>query len=95
MGDNLLESKEENIGEETTSSLRKDIDQKLPDIRQSLLSVQDLSTLDPSRLTALTPEVISRQATINIGSLHNYLKKFKNKIEKSAYYILGFLNCEK
>ena len=31
------------------------------------LSVQDLSKLDVNDLTALTPEVISRQATINIG----------------------------
>lgn len=30
---------------------------------------QDLETLDPSVLTPLTPEVISRQATINIGTI--------------------------
>lgn len=30
---------------------------------------QDLETLDPSKLTPLTPEVISRQATINIGTI--------------------------
>lgn len=30
---------------------------------------QDLETLDPSTLTPLTPEVISRQATINIGTI--------------------------
>ena len=29
--------------------------------------LQNLKTLDPSKLTPLTPEVISRQATINIG----------------------------
>lgn len=30
---------------------------------------QDLSKLKPSELTPLSPEVISRQATINIGAL--------------------------
>lgn len=34
----------------------------------SPLSLQDLSTLDVSTLTPLSPEVISRQATINIGA---------------------------
>ena len=32
------------------------------------LSVQDADGLDPTSLTPLTPEVISRQATINIGA---------------------------
>lgn len=32
------------------------------------LSVQDADALDPSTLTPLSPEVISRQATINIGA---------------------------
>jgi hypothetical protein len=31
------------------------------------LLLQDLSTLEPAKLTPLSPEVISRQATINIG----------------------------
>ena len=30
--------------------------------------LQDLSTLDAAKLTPLSPEVISRQATINIGA---------------------------
>lgn len=36
------------------------------------LAVQDLATLDVSQLTPLSPNVISRQATINVGmySLH-------------------------
>ena len=36
---------------------------------QPNLSRQDLSTLDVSKLTPLSPEVISRQATINIGTI--------------------------
>ena len=35
--------------------------------KQPHLSKQDLSTLDASQLNPLSPEVISRQATINIG----------------------------
>tara|TARA_B110000459_G_scaffold179736_1_gene205957 strand:+ start:412 stop:576 length:165 start_codon:yes stop_codon:yes gene_type:complete len=36
------------------------------------LAIQDADSLDASTLTPLTPEVISRQATINIGaSLRN------------------------
>jgi hypothetical protein len=31
-------------------------------------SAQDLATLDVTKLTPLSPEVISRQATINIGA---------------------------
>lgn len=33
------------------------------------LAVQDLSKLDISKLKVITPEVISRQATINIGTI--------------------------
>ena len=35
------------------------------------LSKQDLATLDVNTLTPLSPEVISRQATINIGALRS------------------------
>jgi hypothetical protein len=35
------------------------------------LLLQDLSTLEPAKLTPLSPEVISRQATINIGECHS------------------------
>lgn len=33
------------------------------------LAVQDLSKLDITKITPLTPEIISRQATINIGTI--------------------------
>lgn len=39
------------------------------DEETSFLAKQDLSKLDITKLTPLTPEVISRQATINIGIL--------------------------
>lgn len=35
--------------------------------QEDKLLQQDLSKLDVTKLTPLTPEVISRQATINIG----------------------------
>ena len=37
--------------------------------RKLHLAKQDLATLDPATLTPNTPEVISRQATINIGTI--------------------------
>lgn len=36
--------------------------------KQPFLAQQDLDTLNPSQITPLSPEVISRQATINIGT---------------------------
>jgi len=36
---------------------------------QDHLAKQDASSIDPKTLTPLTPEVISRQATINIGTI--------------------------
>ena len=39
-----------------------------PHETDSKCALQNLKTLDPSKLTPLTPEVISRQATINIGA---------------------------
>lgn len=35
----------------------------------SYLSVQDVTKLDPTKISPLTPEIMSRQATINIGWL--------------------------
>ena len=39
----------------------------------SHLAVQTLENLDISTLTPLSPQVISRQATINIGTIHTQL----------------------
>lgn len=43
------------------------------DEETTFLAKQDLSKLDITKLTPLTPEVISRQATINIGNSHFFL----------------------
>jgi translation initiation factor 2 subunit 3 len=73
------------------------------------LAVQDLSALDPERLTALTPEVISRQATINIGTIGHVAHgkstlvkaisgvktiRFKNELIRNITIKLGYANAK-
>ncbi|XP_076067975.1 eukaryotic translation initiation factor 2 subunit 3-like [Oratosquilla oratoria] len=76
---------------------------------QSALSVQDLATLDISKLTPLSPEVISRQATINIGTIGHVAHgkstvvkaisgvqtvRFKNELERNITIKLGYANAK-
>lgn len=42
----------------------------------SYLKKQETETLDVTKLTPLSPEVISRQATINIGMFYSYKIRF-------------------
>ncbi|XP_034253072.1 histone-lysine N-methyltransferase Su(var)3-9-like isoform X1 [Thrips palmi] len=71
---------------------------------QPHLHKQDLSKLDISKLTALSPEVISRQATINIGTIGHVAHgkstvvkaisgvqtvRFKNELERNITIKLG------
>ncbi|KAG7167843.1 eukaryotic translation initiation factor 2 subunit 3-like [Homarus americanus] len=73
------------------------------------LAVQDLKTLDISKLTALSPEVISRQATINIGTIGHVAHgkstvvkaisgvqtvRFKNELERNITIKLGYANAK-
>ena len=73
------------------------------------IAVQDLTTLDPSRLTALTPDVISRQATINIGTIGHVAHgkstvvkaisgvktiRFKNELIRNITIKLGYANAK-
>lgn len=75
----------------------------------SHLAVQDLATLDVSQLTPLTPEVISRQATINIGTIGHVAHgkstvvkaisgvqtvRFKNELERNITIKLGYANAK-
>ncbi|XP_042871497.1 eukaryotic translation initiation factor 2 subunit 3-like [Penaeus japonicus] len=75
----------------------------------SNLAVQDLQTLDISKLTALSPEVISRQATINIGTIGHVAHgkstvvkaisgvqtvRFKNELERNITIKLGYANAK-
>lgn len=76
---------------------------------QTHLAVQDLSTLDPARLTPLTPEIISRQATINIGTIGHVAHgkstvvkaisgvqtvRFKNELIRNITIKLGYANAK-
>jgi translation initiation factor 2 subunit 3 len=75
----------------------------------STLAAQDLSTLDPTRLTALSPEIISRQATINIGTIGHVAHgkstvvkaisgvqtvRFKNELIRNITIKLGYANAK-
>ncbi|XP_023720125.1 eukaryotic translation initiation factor 2 subunit 3 isoform X2 [Cryptotermes secundus] len=70
---------------------------------------QDLATLDVAKLTALSPEVISRQATINIGTIGHVAHgkstvvkaisgvqtvRFKNELERNITIKLGYANAK-
>lgn len=73
------------------------------------LKVQNLDTLDKTKLTPLTPEVISRQATINIGTIGHVAHgkstvvkaisgvqtvRFKNELERNITIKLGYANAK-
>mmetsp|Transcript_7015 Transcript_7015/g.8017 ORF Transcript_7015/g.8017 Transcript_7015/m.8017 type:complete len:459 (-) Transcript_7015:283-1659(-) len=73
------------------------------------LMEQDLNTLDPTKLTPLSPEVISRQATINIGTIGHVAHgkstvvkaisgvqtvRFKNELERNITIKLGYANAK-
>lgn len=73
------------------------------------LMEQDLSKLDISKLTPLSPEVISRQATINIGTIGHVAHgkstvvkaisgvqtvRFKNELERNITIKLGYANAK-
>ncbi|KAM9301332.1 eukaryotic translation initiation factor 2 subunit 3 isoform 2-T2 [Morus bassanus] len=76
---------------------------------QPHLSRQDLATLDVTKLTPLSPEVISRQATINIGTIGHvahgkstvvkaisgvHTVRFKNELERNITIKLGYANAK-
>ncbi|CAL6390020.1 unnamed protein product [Bathycoccus prasinos] len=73
------------------------------------LSVQDLTKLDISSLNPLSPEIISRQATINIGTIGHVAHgkstvvkaisgvqtvRFKNELERNITIKLGYANAK-
>lgn len=75
----------------------------------SHLKLQNLETLDKSKLSPLTPEVISRQATINIGTIGHVAHgkstvvkaisgvqtvRFKNELERNITIKLGYANAK-
>eukprot|EP00741_Cyanophora_paradoxa_P022043 tig00021433_g21279.t1 len=73
------------------------------------LAVQSLANLDITKLTPLSPEVISRQATINIGTIGHVAHgkstvvkaisgvqtvRFKNELERNITIKLGYANAK-
>ncbi len=75
----------------------------------SYLSQQNLETLDITRLHPLSPEVISRQATINIGTIGHVAHgkstvvkaisgvqtvRFTNELERNITIKLGYANAK-
>uniref|UniRef100_A0A7S2MPR4 protein-synthesizing GTPase n=1 Tax=Helicotheca tamesis TaxID=374047 RepID=A0A7S2MPR4_9STRA len=77
--------------------------------KQPHLMAQDAKTVDPSKLTALSPEVISRQATINVGTIGHVAHgkstvvkaisgvqtvRFKNELERNITIKLGYANAK-
>merc|ERR1719420_1081083 len=73
------------------------------------LAIQDLATLDVSKLTPLSPEVISRQATINVGTIGHVAHgkstvvkalsgimtiRFKQEKERNITIRLGYANAK-
>ena len=74
------------------------------------LSIQSFATIeDPSKITPLTPEIMSRQATMNIGTIGHVahgkttlvraisgIQTTKHKIEKerNITYFLGYANAK-
>lgn len=78
-------------------------------VGQPHLAKQDLGTLNVRELTPLTPEVISRQATINIGTIGHVAHgkstlvkaisgvqtvRFKNELERNITIKLGYANAK-
>lgn len=76
---------------------------------QSWLAKQSLFSLDPEKLTPLTEDVISRQATLNIGTIGHvahgkstlvkaisgvHTVKFKNELERNITIKLGYANAK-
>merc|ERR1719491_1512434 len=77
--------------------------------KQEHLMAQDAKNVDPSKLTALSAEVISRQATINVGTIGHvahgkstvvkaisgvHTVRFKTELERNITIKLGYANAK-
>lgn len=66
---------------------------KLNNSKKKLSLSQDLATLDVTKLTPLSPEVISRQATINIGEREKereHLREREDCVEEESIDLYSF-----
>ena len=95
--------------EQTAPQPKREDRNKASGITQPHLAFQNLATLDPSKLTPLTPDVISRQATINIGTIGHVAHgkstvvkaisgvqtvRFKNELIRNITIKLGYANAK-
>lgn len=92
------------------SSIKKPRSEPITEIKRPQLPEQpDPHTLDLSTLTPLSPEIISRQATINIGTIGHVAHgkstvvkaisgvqtvRFKNELERNITIKLGYANAK-
>ena len=94
------------------SAMKKMGEERLPPPptkRPELPEQPDPATLDLSKLTPLTPEIIARQATINIGTIGHVAHgkstvvkaisevqtvRFKNELERNITIKLGYANAK-
>ncbi|KAH7132006.1 eukaryotic translation initiation factor-like protein 2 subunit gamma [Dendryphion nanum] len=105
------ESLSEEEVEETKpkSALKKSRDILPPAERPNLPEQPEPSTVDFSKLSPLSPEIISRQATINIGTIGHVAHgkstvvkaisgvqtvRFKNELERNITIKLGYANAK-
>ena len=103
------EVEEDDVTTKPRSALKKSpLAEPLPP-RPSLPEQPDPSTVDFSTLTPLSPEIISRQATINIGTIGHVAHgkstvvkaisgvqtvRFKNELERNITIKLGYANAK-
>lgn len=100
---------ESNLSQEFKNVKVSEDRHKTSDITQDHLSVQDISKLEPAKLTPLTREIISRQATINIGTIGHVAHgkstvvkaisgvqtvRFKNELIRNITIKLGYANAK-
>lgn len=92
------------------ASTKEEATQSAPsEKKQNHLAKQDASNVDATKLTALTPEVISRQATINVGTIGHVAHgkstvvkalsgvqtvRFKTELERNITIKLGYANAK-
>ena len=100
---------QEPLGKPLKSALKKSSAAPPSQQRPELPPQSDPNTLDFSTLTPLTPEIIARQATINIGTIGHVAHgkstvvkaisgvqtvRFKNELERNITIKLGYANAK-
>lgn len=108
--DEVEEEQEEVEPVKPKSALKKPSQPVAPQAARPLLPEQpDPKDLDVSKLTPLSPEIISRQATVNIGTIGHVAHgkstvvkaisgvqtvRFKNELERNITIKLGYANAK-